>query len=78
MSRIQIKTGTHYVAHNEIHLIQKRLVDHHYQIENLSTGETTILSHDALLRAWASGDLRFEITSPNVMRDTDVPLNTRY
>jgi putative transposase len=78
MSRIQIKTGTRYVIHNDIHLIQKRLADHHYQIENLSTGETTILSHNALLRAWASGDLRFEITSPNARRDTDVPLNTRY
>lgn len=78
MSRIQIKAGTRYVAHKEVYLIQQRLADHHYQIENLSTGQTTIVSHDALLRAWASGDLRFEISSPNAMRDTEVALNTRY
>lgn len=51
MSRIQIKAGTRYVAQGDIHLIQKRLADRHYQIENLSTGETTIVSHDDLLQA---------------------------
>lgn len=78
MSRIQIKAGTRYVTQGDIYLIQKRLADRHYRIENLSTGETTLLSHDDLLQAWANGDLRFEITSANARRDTEVPLNTRY
>jgi putative transposase len=78
MSRIQIKPGMRYIHQHQIYLVQKRLADHHYQIENLSTGETSILSYDQLLHDWASGEIRFEITSPNARSDTDMPLNTRY
>ncbi|MBZ0280518.1 MAG: Mu transposase C-terminal domain-containing protein [Anaerolineae bacterium] len=78
MSRIQIKTGSRYVQNNQIHVIHKCLTDHRYQIENLSTGSTSIRSYDDLLEAWSNGALRFEITSPNAVSDGEVALYTRY
>jgi putative transposase len=78
MSRIQIGTGIRYVHQNRIYSVRKRLADDHYQVENVSTGEESIVAYDDLLQAWSSGDLRFEISSPNALHDSEVPLRTRY
>jgi putative transposase len=78
MSRIQIRVGTCYVQQSEIYRIQKRLAEDCYSVENLSTGEEIIVSHDDILSAWSCGDLRFEVTGPNVAQDKEVSLNTRY
>lgn len=78
MSRIHIRTGTRYVHQNQIYSVRKRLADEHYRVENVSTGEESIVAYDDLLQTWSAGDLRFEITSPNAVRDTEVALHTRY
>lgn len=78
MSRIQIRTGTRYVHQNQIYSVRKQLADDHYRVENVSTGEESIVAYDDLLQAWSSGDLRFEVTGPNALQDAEVPLRTRY
>lgn len=78
MARIQVKVGTRYVYQGQIHGIRQRLADNRYRVENLSTGEEAIISYDNILVAWSQGKLRFEVPGPNVIRDTEVALNTHY
>lgn len=78
MARIQIKAGTRYVFRKQIHHVRQLLVDNCYRIENLSTGEESIVNYADILSAWSSGELRFEIGGPNAVQDRDVPLKTRY
>lgn len=78
MSRIQIQAGIRYVYQGEIYVILRQLADQRYRIENLHTGEESVISHEDLLQAWSQGELRFEITAPNAVLDEDAPLRTRY
>jgi len=78
MSRIQIQAGIRYVYQGEIYAILRQLADQQYRIENLHSGEESVISHEDLLQAWSQGELRFEVKAPNAVLDEDVPLRTRY
>lgn len=78
MARIQLKVGTRYVHHGHIYSVRQLLADDHFRVENLSVGEESVVSYAAILNAWASGDLRFEISGRNTVQEADVPLKTRF
>lgn len=78
MSRIQVKAGIRYVYAGEIYVILRQLAEQQYRIENLHTGEESVISHEDLLQAWSQGELRFEISGPNTVLDEEVPIRTRY
>lgn len=78
MSRIQVKAGIRYVYAGEIYVILRQLAEQQYRIENLHTGEESVISHKDLLQAWSQGELRFEVNAPNAVLDEEAPLRTRY
>ena len=78
MSRIQIRAGIRYIYQGEIYVILSQLVDEHYQIKNLHSGEESAIAYRTLLQAWSHGELRFEVSGPNTVLDEEAPLRTRY
>lgn len=78
MTRIHVQPGTRYVYQQEIWSVRQGLADQQFQVENLSTGEIRRVSYAEILAAWSRGELRFEVSSPNAVRDSVVPLKTRY
>lgn len=78
MARIKIQVGTRYLYVNELYVVRRLLAEHHYRVENMSSGEDMVVSYDDLFQAWSSGELRFEVMGSNAMREAEVPLKTRY
>jgi putative transposase len=78
MARIKVQVGTRYVYANEVYVVRRLLAAHSYRVENVSAGEERVVSYDEIFQAWSSGDLRFEVVSPNAAHNVEVPLRTRY
>lgn len=78
MTRIQVKVGTRYLFQKQIYNVKQLLADNCYRIENLHTGEESVISYSDILTTWSNGELRFEVTGSNAVPDTEAPLKTRF
>lgn len=45
MTRIQLKVGTRYLFQKQIYNVKQLLADNCYRIENLHTGEESVISY---------------------------------
>ncbi len=78
MARSRFTIGTRYKRNGEVFIVRELLVDGKLSVENQSFGGLAQTTQDELCKAWARGEIAFEIHGPNTRKPRDVPLVTEF
>lgn len=78
MAHSRFTVGTRYKRNNEVFIVQELLVDGKLSVENQSFGGLFHTTQEELSKAWASGEIAFEIHGPNTRKTRDIPLVTEF
>jgi putative transposase len=78
MARSRFTVGTRYKRNEEVSIVRELLVDGKLSVENQSFGGLSRTTQDELSKAWARGEIAFEIHGPNTRKPRDIPLITEF
>jgi putative transposase len=78
MARSRFTVGTRYKRNEEVFIVRELLVDGKLSVENQSFGGLFHTTQDDLSKAWACGEIAFEIHGPNTRKPRDIPLITEF
>ncbi len=78
MARSRFTVGTRYKYNGEVFIVHELLLDGKLSVENQSFGGLSRTTQDELSKAWARGEIAFEIHGPNTRKPGDTPLITEF
>ncbi len=78
MARSRFTVGTRYKRNGEVFIVHELLLDGKLSVENQSFGGLSRTTQDELSKAWARGEIAFEIHGPNTRKPRDIPLVTEF
>ncbi len=78
MARTRFTVGTRYKYNGEVFIVHELLLDGKLSVENQSFGGLSRTTQDELSKAWARGEIAFEVHGPNTRKPHDIPIVTEF
>lgn len=78
MARSRFTVGTRYKYNGEVFIVHELLLDGKLSVENQSFGGLSRTTQDELSKAWARGEIAFEVHGPNTRKPRDIPFVTEF
>lgn len=78
MARTRFTVGTRYKYNEEVFIVHELLLDGKLSVENQSFGGLSRTTQDELSKAWARGEIAFEVHGPNTRKLRDIPIVTEF
>jgi len=78
MARARFTVGTRYKYNGEVFIVHELLLEGKLSVENQSFGGLSRTTQDELSKAWARGEIAFEVHGPNTRKPRDIPIVTEF